>query len=135
MCVVTVVVGVVAPPARSQAADTHVLFVAPGGTDGANHCGAPATASASVGHALSEATSGDVIHVAAGTYHEHGLVATIAVEIDGTGASATVIDADHMGQAVLVDTGASLTLGGVTIENGKSPAHRRARWRTAGRWP
>ncbi len=43
-----------------------------------------------------------------------------AVTIDGAGASATVIDANHIDRAFAVQAGESLALSGVTVENGAS---------------
>ena len=110
----------------SAAADssvTQLLFVAPNGSDGSNTCTVSSTPCATVGHALAESGSGDVIDVGAGTYDEHGLIISSSIEIDGAGSAATFIDAGHKGRAFQVQASGSLTLKGVTIRNGKSHAH------------
>jgi hypothetical protein len=102
---------------------TQVLYVAQGGNDSSNTCGTPSEPCATIGHALSESGISSVIDVAAGTYHEHGLVVTGTVDIEGAGQSTTVIDAGGLEQIMLVQPGGSLTLRGVTLRNGRSPAH------------
>jgi uncharacterized repeat protein (TIGR01451 family) len=46
----------------------------------------------------------------------------IALTIAGSGASATIIDATHTDRAFAVHNGASLSISGVTVENGSQPA-------------
>jgi hypothetical protein len=100
-----------------------VLFVSPTGSDGPNDCQSASAPCATIRHALTAAASGDTIDVAKGRHDEHGLVISIVVTIAGPGAAGTVIDAQHRGQAILVESGASLTLHGVSIAAGRSPAH------------
>ena len=115
-------------PAMTQSATaatstTQVLFVSATGSDVGNACAMPARPCATIGHALLQSASKKLIDVGAGDYREHGLVVTQTVEIDGAGSSSTTIDADHRGQAILVQAGGALTISGVTIRNGNSPAH------------
>jgi hypothetical protein len=109
--------------ATAAAPRTQVLFVSPTGSDAGNTCAIQTRPCATIGHALSQSARKKVISVGAGEYHEHGLVVTGTVEIDGAGSSSTVIDADHQAQVMLVRTGGTLTLNGVTIRNGNGPAH------------
>jgi hypothetical protein len=120
--IVTFVPGV-AQSATATPAATRVLFVSATGTDTANMCAMSTRPCATIGHALLQSATNKVIDVSAGDYQEHGLVITGTVQIDGAGSSSTIIDALHQGQAILVQTGGALTMQGVTIRNGNSPAH------------
>ncbi len=110
-------------PASAATSTTRVLFVAPTGSDTGNTCAISTSPCATIGHALVQSASKKIIDVGAGLYPEHGLVVTGTVEIEGAGSSTTTIDADHQGQAILVQDGGTLTIDGVTIRNGNSPAH------------
>ena len=116
-------IGWMTPATGATLAGTQVQWVAPGGTDTGNSCRQAAHPCATIAHALADAASRHLINLAAGTFHEHGLTVTAAVTIDGAGAARTFIDGDSRGQVMLVQAGAALTLQGLTIEKGKSPAH------------
>jgi hypothetical protein len=109
--------------ATATTSRTQVLFVSATGSDKGNTCAMPKHPCATIGRALLQPASKKIIDVGAGVYHEHGLVVTGTVEIDGAGTSSTTINADHDGQAILVQAGGALTMDGVTIRNGNSPAH------------
>jgi IPT/TIG domain len=111
------------PTATAATSMTRLLFVAATGSDAGNTCALSARPCATIGHALVQSGSKKIIDVRAGEYHEHGLVVTGTVEIDGSGSSSTTINAEHQGQAILVQAGGALTIDGVTIRNGNSPAH------------
>ncbi len=102
---------------------TQVLFVSATGSDTGNTCAMAKRPCATIGHALLQSASKKIIDVGTGNYREHGLVVTGSVEIDGAGTSSTTINADKEGQALLVQAGGALTIDGVTIRNGNSPAH------------
>jgi hypothetical protein len=104
------------------ASKTQVFYVAQNGTDASNRCAVALRPCATVAHAIAESGDSSVINVAAGTYHEHGLVVTSA-DIEGAGQSTTFIDAGGLGQTLLVEPGGSLILRGVTLRDGSSPAH------------
>jgi hypothetical protein len=85
----------------------------------ANNCISPATACLTVGQAVSRAVDGDTIQVAAGTYIE-SLDISLAITIQGAGASNTFLDGNHT-QRVLQATGiAQITLADLTIRNGST---------------
>jgi len=44
------------------------------GSDAGNDCTIPATPCATIAHAVSEATAGDTLDIAAGTYEEPGAI-------------------------------------------------------------
>jgi hypothetical protein len=112
-----------AQSAAGAASRTQVLYVSPTGSDRDNTCTVLAHPCATIEHALLQPTSRKIINVGPGDYQEYGLVVTGTVEIDGAGAMSTTIDADHRGQVILVQAGGALTIDGVTIRNGNSPAH------------
>jgi hypothetical protein len=120
--IVTFVPGV-AQSATAAVSGTRVLFVSATGSDSSNTCAMSTRPCATIGHALLQSATNKVIDVGAGDYQEHGLVVPGTVQIDGAGSSTTTIDALHQGQAILVPTGSALTIEGMTIRNGNSPAH------------
>ena len=84
-----------------------------------NDCKTPQTACKTIGHAISLASSGDSIRVAASTYTET-LTIGFSLSIVGAGARTTIIDGGGNGTVVTIDqTGAVVTLSGLTIRNGK----------------
>jgi hypothetical protein len=109
--------------ATAATSRAQLLFVSAAGSDTGNTCAISTRPCATIGHALLQSGAQKIIDVGAGEYREHGLVVTGTVEIDGSGSSSTIIDADHQGQAMLVQAGGALTINGVTIRDGNSPAH------------
>lgn len=82
----------------------------------ANDCQTALTACKTIGHAISLASSGDSIIVAAATYSEN-LTISISLNILGSGASQTFIDGGGIGRVLSISNG-NITLFGVTIQNG-----------------
>ncbi|PWT84752.1 MAG: hypothetical protein C5B58_04225 [Acidobacteria bacterium] len=90
-----------------------------GGSD-SNNCLASTAACKTVGHAISLASSGDSIRVAAATYSE-SLDISISLVILGSGATTTFIDAHSSTTVVTIsDSAAHVTLSNLTIRNGKA---------------
>lgn len=88
------------------------------GSDSHN-CLSPSTACKTIGHAISLATSGDTIRVAAATYKEH-IEIPFSLSIAGSEASTTVIDGKGSALAeplVATNAGATVTLSHLTIRN------------------
>jgi hypothetical protein len=102
---------------------TQVLYVATGGSDVSNTCALASSPCATIGHALSQASAGDVIEVASGRYPEHSLTVGFSVTIEGSGAASTIIDGQYQGQVMLVEPGAAVALARLTIANGLSAGH------------
>jgi hypothetical protein len=85
-----------------------------------NDCTTATTACKTIGHAISLASSGDTIMVAAATYNENlNHLFSMSLNIVGAGASTTIIDGGGNG-AVLDFNGG--TVSGVTIQNGAAGA-------------
>ena len=82
-----------------------------------NNCLSAQTACKTIGHAISLASSGDSLMVAAATYQEH-LTIGISVNVLGAAASTTIVDGG--GVATVVSVSAHVTLSGLTIRNGSS---------------
>jgi hypothetical protein len=80
-----------------------------------NNCMTATTACKTIGHAISLASSGDSIMVAAATYTEN-LNANISLNIVGAGASTTIIDGGRIDTALTTRGGGMVS--GVTIRNG-----------------
>jgi hypothetical protein len=110
-----------------------VLFLAPAsaalasntwyvdGVHGNNHndCKSRQHACKTIGHAISLASSGDSIMVAAATYKEH-VVIRHSLTITGAGATTTIMDGGH-GHHIMVritDAHGQVTLSKLTIQNG-----------------
>jgi hypothetical protein len=86
-----------------------------------NNCASPTTACETIGHAISIASWGDSIMVAAATYKEN-LTVRFSLRIVGSGATTTIIDGGGAGAVVTISTTkAQVTLSRVTVQNGNSP--------------
>ena len=86
------------------------------GSDG-NNCTAPTTACKTIGHAISIASSGDSIKVAAATYNEN-LTVGISLTVIGSGAPTTIVDGGGVGTVITISSGVQVTLSSLTIRNG-----------------
>ena len=87
------------------------------GSDG-NNCTTPTTACKTIGHAISLASSGDSIRVAAATYTEN-LTIRFSLRLVGSGAVTTIIDGGGVSTVVTIsNANAHVTLSKVTIRNG-----------------
>jgi predicted outer membrane repeat protein len=96
-------------------------YVAPAGSDSGD-CSMSTSPCKTIGHAVSQAQSGDTISIGAGTYAEH-LDIEKNLTLAGAGAHATVIDGSSSGTVVtigLTNTVAVVTLSGMTIEHGST---------------
>src|SRR3974390_1269774 len=86
------------------------------GDDG-NDCKTKATACATIGQAISLASSGDTVAIAAATYQEN-LSIPRNLTLNGAKAATTIIDGTQGGDVFTVGGGISLTLSNLTIKNG-----------------
>ncbi len=83
-----------------------------------NNCTSPQTACKSIGHAISLASSGDSIMVAAATYTEN-LSIGFSLKLIGSSASTTIIDGGlHSTVVSIPNSSAHVALSRVTIRNG-----------------
>jgi nitrous oxidase accessory protein NosD len=83
-----------------------------------NNCKSPQTACKTIGHAISLASSGDSIRVAAATYTEN-LTIDFSLRLVGSGASTTIIDGGGVNTVVTISSAnARVTLSKMTIQNG-----------------
>ena len=81
-----------------------------------NNCRTPVTACKTIGHAISLASSGDFITVAAATYTEN-LTISFSLNVIGSGATTTIVDGGATSTVITVNSG-QVTLFGLTIQNG-----------------
>jgi hypothetical protein len=81
-----------------------------------NNCQTALTACKTIGHAISLASSGDSVIVAAATYSEN-LSIGISLNVLGSGANQTIVDGGGKGRVLNISNG-NVTLFGVTIRNG-----------------
>jgi hypothetical protein len=89
------------------------------GSDG-NNCTSPTTACKTIGHAISLASSGDSIMLAAATYKEN-LTIGFGLKIVGSGAKTTIIDGGGISTVVTISAAnAHVALSKVTIRNGSA---------------
>src|SRR5215469_18684052 len=86
------------------------------GDDG-NGCNTPATACATLGHAISLAAPGDTIQIAAATYQEN-LSIPFNLTPNGAKAATTIVDGTNTANVFTVGVGISLTLSNLTVKNG-----------------
>jgi nitrous oxidase accessory protein NosD len=84
-----------------------------------NNCKTHQHACKTIVHAISLASSGDSILVAAATYTEN-LTIGLNLKVIGSGAPTTIIDGGGVGRVVTIPTGTHVTLSKLTIRNGAS---------------
>jgi len=85
-----------------------------------NSCLSPTAACKTIGHAISLASSGDSIMLAAATYKEN-LTISISLKVIGSGATTTIIDGGGVGTAVTIPSiTPNVVLSELTIENGSA---------------
>ncbi|MGD0181523.1 MAG: right-handed parallel beta-helix repeat-containing protein [Terriglobales bacterium] len=82
-----------------------------------NNCMSPQTACKTIGHAISLASSGDSIMIAAAIYKET-LTISFSLKLIGASASTTIIDGGGYGNVVYVPSTVHVGLSNVTIRNG-----------------
>jgi hypothetical protein len=83
-----------------------------------NDCKSPQTACKTIGHAISLASSGDSIMVAAATYTEN-LTIRFSLKVIGSGAKTTIVDGGGVNTVVTISSAsAHVSLSKVTIRNG-----------------
>jgi hypothetical protein len=102
--------------AQEQVSDTWYVDGVNG--NDSNDCKSATTACKTIGHALSLASSGDSIMVAAATYTEN-LAISFSLNLIGSGAITTIIDGGHLSTVVTISaSSARVILPKVTIRNG-----------------
>ena len=83
-----------------------------------NDCKSLANACATIGHAISLASSGDSVMVSPTTYLEN-LTIDISLQLTGSGAAKTIIDGGGAGSVIaILNTSAVVGVSGVTMRNG-----------------
>ena len=83
----------------------------------ANDCKSPTAACKTIGHAISLASSGDSINIAAATYMEN-LTIHLKLRIVGSGNATTIIDGGGA-STVVTNSGSPVSLSRLTIRNGR----------------
>ena len=126
LCLVVAVLGIVggevllAAPADAQAPLT-TLYVAQGGSDSSNTCTSSASPCATISNAVNQAVSGDTIEVA-GTIADHVDVGTSLTISQWAGQAAAVVDGSNSGTPFTIESGATVSLEQLTVENGEGYA-------------
>jgi hypothetical protein len=85
-----------------------------------NNCKSRQHACKTIGHAISLASSGDSIMVAAAIYNEN-LTISFSLRLLGSGATTTIIRGSGNTVVAIPNSGSHVTLAKVTIINGLSP--------------
>lgn len=98
------------------------LTIRPGGAFAASLCvnqGGTAGCYSTIAAAVTAASAGDTVTVAAGTYTEHGITITTPVTLQGAGAGSTTIDATGHTAGLTISgiTTGNTSISGFTIEN------------------
>ncbi len=102
--------------------DNMTWYVAPSGND-ANDCLSSVTACLTIGAAISKASAGDTISIAAGTYAETDIVITKDLTLAGAGANKTTIDGTAPSDSRVIDVrSGTVRVSGVTIWGGNASA-------------
>ncbi|MGB9200735.1 hypothetical protein [Methanobacterium sp.] len=104
---------------------TSSIYVSPAGSDSSNGQSATQTSTTvgpkkTVSSALSTVSNGGVVTLASGTYNVNNLVISKSMTINGAGYTKTVITGSNAGRILTIEDGATVTITGVTFENGKS---------------
>ena len=105
-------------PLHSSAFASSTWYVNGVTGNDSNNCLSPTTACKSIGHAISQAASGDTVRVSAATYKEN-LSITFSLTIRGSSAATTIVDGGGISSVVTV-SGTAVTLSNLTFRNGKA---------------
>jgi hypothetical protein len=103
-------------------ADAHASTLYVNGAKGSdsNNCKSPQHACKTIGHAISLASSGDTVKVAASTYKEN-LTIGISLNILGANARTTIVDGNQSGTVFTISSSSAVVLlSGLTIQNGSA---------------
>ena len=112
----TVIALFLAPAPSALASNAWYVDGVSGNDD--NDCETPTTACRTIGHAISLASSGDSIVVAAATYAEN-LTISFSLNVIGSGPTTTIVDGGGHNTVVTVsNAGASVMLSNLTIRGG-----------------
>jgi hypothetical protein len=105
-------------PALSASATGVDLYVAPTGSNaGPNNCLTESSPCLTVAYAITQAASGDAIHIAAGTYSENLNVGKTLTFI-GAGMNQTILDGSSSGRVMYVNSSRTVSISDLTIQNG-----------------
>ena len=105
--------------AFAPAAHASTLYVNGAKGSDSNNCKSAQHACKTIGHAISLASSGDTVKVAASTYKEN-LAIGISLNILGANARTTIVDGNQSKTVFTISSpSAVVLLSGLTIENGK----------------
>jgi hypothetical protein len=115
-------IGSLAMVGGTAGASVNTLYVSMTGSD-TNSCTTPATACATINHALGVAVAGDTVKVGAGTY-DQTVAITKPVRLEGAGATHTTINGAGIdpggtlyGVVYVGTTGGAVSVSGFTITN------------------
>jgi hypothetical protein len=116
--------GTVLVPAHKALAITPVYVNVNTGSDGydgssATYTGGITGPKQTIAAGFVAVTTGGTVNVAAGTYSEYGLIFNRSFTLAGAGAASTIIDGGGFYYVICVD-GVTVTISGVTIQNGYS---------------
>jgi hypothetical protein len=108
-------------PGRSVGAVGNQLYVATDGNDSGNNCLTQATPCKTIIHAVGQASSGDIINIAAGTYKEANQI-NVGKDLTFTGAGMnnTIIDGDNSHRVFKINASNAVTMEMLTIRNGQA---------------
>src|SRR5437660_1227825 len=104
--------------ASTVAASTTWYVNGVSGSD-SNNCMSSLAACKTIGHAISLASSGDSIMVAAATYTEN-LTIAVNLRIIGSGASTTIVDGGENSSVFRIRRSVHAALSKLTIQNGRA---------------
>ena len=94
------------------------LYVDVNSGNDTNDCLSPVTACATIAGAVSKASDGDTILVAAGTYIENEIDVFVDVLISGAGPALTIVDGNAMGR--IFNINATAVISGMRLQNGSA---------------
>src|SRR2546423_5643430 len=114
LAIVLTLMAIPAGPLSPTARAATPRYASVGGADSGD---CSATPCRTIGYALSQAVDGDTIGVADGLYREN-LTVSKSVTLQGAGAGATIIDGSAIATVIAVNSGATVTIEGVTIQGG-----------------
>lgn len=118
--IVVVAAALAVLPQLSDAAGSTRYVATTGSDNGPNDCLTEASPCATIGHAHDQATGGDTIEVAAGTYQDATIAITKDVTISGQGTGSTILDGATDKIVITTNTAGTRTIQNLTIQNGFS---------------
>ena len=116
---ITALVLAVMPAGPASATGVHLYVAVTGSDGGLNNCQTQLSPCLTITYAISQATTDDIIHIAAGTYLE-AITVDKSLSFIGAGMNQTFLDANYSARVVSISGSLNVSFSDLTIQNGNT---------------